>query len=170
MNKETTITLYKITFATFHNAQRGNLLRSAIRASWLDIIQKDGHYQFPKQTKGLEALFVFVPYNKRVRISPNKFYWVTVQPMDISTRGMNIDFIFSEDNTPQAFMEKITAIFALSPIPTHTIINGTNAGTGIYLINSDIGLTTASKGLNVPTSIPTGTPSITARINPITIL
>ena len=112
MNKETTIPLYKITFATFHNAQRGNLLRSAIRTSWLDIIQKDGYYQFPKRTKGLEALFVFVPYIKRLRIAPNKFYWVTVQPMNISTRGMNLDFIFSEENTPQAFMEKITAIFA----------------------------------------------------------
>ena len=134
MNKETTITLYKITFATFHNAQRGNLLRSAIRASWLNIIQKDGHYQFPKQTKGLEALFVFVPYNKRVRISPNKFYWVTVQPMDISTRGMNIDFIFSEDNTPQAFMEKITAIFAENRVDEDVIFATPNKETFLAIL------------------------------------
>lgn len=134
MNKETTIPLYKITFATFHNAQRGKLLRSAIRTSWLNIIQKDGHYQFPKRTKGLEALFVFVPYIKRVRIHPNKFYWVTVQPMDISTRGMNIDFIFSEENTPQAFMEKIAAIFAENRVDEDVIFATPNKGTFLALL------------------------------------
>ena len=54
--------------------------------------------------------------------------------MDISTRGMNIDFIFSEDNTPQAFMEKITAIFAENRVDEDVIFATPNKETFLAIL------------------------------------
>lgn len=109
--KTITIPIYKITFTALCYSKKSQLWVLLIRSSWLNVIKKDRHYQFPKQTNGFSTLCQFVPYNKRVTKSPNKFFSVPIAPMDISTRGMNVDFIFSEENTPQAFMEKITAIY-----------------------------------------------------------